>query len=339
MSERKLFCNFSIETPIYDVDLPNKILEKLNSLDLHPNPKKVYDLFVYFSDDAWLELELYKFPVQWKQHEIDYLEKIKNDPNERRKTILKGVLNQQIHNICDALETFPFYFATSTISGERFDDINQVYIFIEEKAERRKKNAPTGTLVIPSRMEILTNLKKAFEDIMKRREKAEQKKAEEIAQHTPNMKNVEEIFLALANAILEDRPDKTTSPKTLAREMILQGELVCDWPLEIRGHVKYEAKDNRLLDMDQMDCPKFLVYVKRKSAWTLSKVKNLEDAEYQIICSGYNYKDVEQVVVLHNLKNLKFKLYSRTRYKIEPISKSKAHTAKNLTLGWVKSRK
>ena len=61
--------------------------------------------------------------------------------------------------------------------------------------------------------------------------------------------------------------------------MILQGKIENDWPLEIRGHFKYDAKEKRVMDMPEMDCPEFLVYEKSKAYWTLSKAKDLEEAE------------------------------------------------------------
>ena len=339
MSERKEFCNFSIEAPIYDVDLPSKIKEKLDSLDLHPNPEYVYDFSILFDVDTYLELEFYHFPVEWKQYEIENLEKIKNNPKERRETILDGVLRQQIHNICDALESFPVKFSTASIEGEYFNgEVNRVYISIfEDPTKKREKNAHTCSLIIPDGRAMINNFIKTFEKIKKDHEKNEQKKAEEKAQHIPEMKSVEEIFLALATAILEDRPDKSTTPERLSREMILQGKIENDWPLEIRGY-KTDAKEKRVLDMGEIDCPEILVYVKRKNDWTLSKIKNLEEAKKKVLTQGYNHKGVEQVIVLHNLKNLRFKLYAENRGEIEPISKSKAHTAKNLVLSWIKPR-
>ena len=244
-------------------------------------------------------------------------------------------------NICDTLKPFPINFATASIAGNHLiGDINQVYISIsEDVTKKRDKKALTCSLIIPDREAMIQNFVKAFEDIMKRREKEEQKKIAEKAQHTPDIKSGEEVFLALATAILEDRPDKSTTPERLSREMILQGQIVDDWPLEIRGYFKCDAKEKCIMDMRQMDCPEFLVYVKRKNYWTLSKVKNLKEAKSKVLTQGYNYKGVEQVIVLHNLKNLKFKLYADNEWGIEPIAKSKAHTEKNLTLSWVKSRK
>ena len=272
------------------------------------------------------------------------LEKIKNDPEERRRTILYGVLSQQIHNIRDALNSLPIKFSTANIVGDDMGEINNInqvsfWIFEDSTQPPKRKNTLTCSVVNPKRMATFQNFAKAFEDIKNRHEKEEQKKTQEKALHTPDIKNVEEIFLALAIAILDDRADKSVSPVWLSRELILQGEIVDDWPLEIRGNVKYEAKGKRVLDIGGIDCPEFLVYVKRKSDWTLSKAKNIEEAKRQVLTQGYNYKGVEQVIVLHNLKSLRFKLYAENKGEIEPISKSKAHTAKNLLLSWVKSRK
>lgn len=346
MSERKEFCNFSIEAPIYDVDLPSKIKEKLDSLDLHPNPEYDYSFSVYFDAAVYEESEFYNFPVEWKEYEIKKLEKIENNPNERRRTFLYGVLGQQIHNIRDALESYLVKFSTANIVGDdmgEINNINQVFFLIFEDSTQppKRKNALTCSVVNPKRMGTFQNFEEACENMVKALEEQkqkEQKKAEEKAQHTPEMKSVEEIFLALATAILEDRPDKSTTPERLSREMILQGKIENDWPLEIRGSVNAEAKGRCVLDIGEIDCPEFLVYVKRKTDWTLRKAKNLEEAKKKVLTQGYNQKGVEQVIVLHNLKNLRFKLYAENRGEIEPISKSKAHTAKNLVLSWIKPR-
>lgn len=65
--ERMYLCDFSIETRIDDIDLPNKIKDKLNSLNLLPNPEKVYVLDVSFGVAIYKDIEFYKFPVERKQ--------------------------------------------------------------------------------------------------------------------------------------------------------------------------------------------------------------------------------------------------------------------------------
>ena len=338
--KRNCLCEFSIETRIDDIDLPNKIKKKINSLDLHIDPEKAYKVSAYFDIEIYNDSLFYTFPVEWKPHELKKLEKIKNNKQETEKTILYGVLGQQIHSICKVLEPFNINFHNADIVGYNIGDINRVdFCISEDNTEPKESKIKLCTVVVPSLMAAFKNMEKALEIFEKEKAKEEFKKAQEKSQHTPNMKCVDEIFISLATAILEDRPDKSTSPEKLSREMILQAQIKNDWPLEIRGSVNAVAKENCVIDVGQIDCPEFFVYVKNKGYWTLNKTATLETAKNIILTQGYNYKGVEQVIVLHNLKNVRFKLFAENKGEIEPISKSKAHTAKNLLLRWIKSRK
>ena len=46
--ERKYLCRCTVDTRIDDVDLPNKIMDKLSSLAVLPDSEKVYALNVSF---------------------------------------------------------------------------------------------------------------------------------------------------------------------------------------------------------------------------------------------------------------------------------------------------
>ena len=324
---KKHLCNFSIETRIDDIELPNKIKEKLYELDLHTNPEKDYSLTVHFDPAIYKESEFYNFPVERKQQ--------KGSPT------VQDILSQQLNNICNALEPFNIKFRHTSIVGENFIyDINQVnFCILESDAEQKASKLGRCSLIVPNMMSTINRVEELFKKIEKEEAEKECKKIQEMSQHTPNMKSVDEIFLALATAILEDSPNKLTSPGKLSREMILQAQIKNDWPLEIRGSDNVFAKENCVIDVDQIDCPEFFVYVKNKGYWTLSKTASIETAKNMILTQGYNYKSVEQVIVLHNLENVRFKLFTENKGEIEPISKSEAHTAKRLLLRWVKSRK
>lgn len=137
---------------------------------------------------------------------------------------------------------------------------------------------------------------------------------------------------------MEDRPNDLASLETLSYEMISQAQIEDDWPLKISGSVGVFPKGNRLTLDSEIDCPEYLVYVKRKNHWTLSKTTSRETAKYTILSCGYNQKSTEQVIVLHNLKNVKFNLFVESNGEIAPISKSEAHTAKKLFLSWCESQ-
>jgi hypothetical protein len=335
-TEPKYLCKFPLETRIDDIDLPNKIKDKLNSLNLRPDPEKVYNLSVYFSVEIYEDSEFYNFPVELKQYQIDKLNKHKGKNQEMWKPSIQDILSQQLNNICDALKPFNINFSTTKITGENIiDDTNRVdFCILEDNTKPTKRNTITSSLIVPNIETTINNILEAFEKIKNDHEEMEHKKTQEKLQHTPNMKNVEEIFLALATAILEEHPNELTSPERLSREMVVQAQIVNDWPLEIRGSDGDSPKENCLIFNNQIDCPEFLVYVKSKGYWTLKKTLSLETAKDTILHCGYNYKNVEQVIVLHNLKNVRFNLFTENKGEIIPVSKSEAHTAKKLFLSW-----
>lgn len=333
-NERICFYNFSIETRIDDIDLPNKIKDKINSLGLHPNPEKAYSFNVYFSVEIYADSEFYNFPVEKKKN----VNKRKKNAEDTKKDIMYDVLTQQLYNICDALKPLNFNFYSSSITGDELNkDINLVSFYIFEDNDKEKASKMNAHVISPNIQATIDRFIETFEKITKNREKEEQLKIQEKSQHTPNMKSTKEIFTTLAAAILKDHPNKSLSPEKLAREMILEAQIVCDWPLEIRGYTNSSNKPQTIIE-EQFDCPEFLVYVKHTSYWVLSKAQSLETVKDRVL---YNYKQksVEQVIVLHNLKNVKFKLFAENKGEIEPISKKEANTAKKLLLSWGKSKK
>ena len=267
----KTFCNFSIETPIYDIDLPNKIKDKLISLDVHPEPGKVYRLNVSFEDINYYIVDFYRFPVEWKQWEIEKLEKLEKAGkiDERADIIRTGVLSQQLENICNALEPFNIDFAAAAIMGKSIDgEENRVDFDICETSptskwgyskNRTKANQEESKCVprfiIPNIDSFANNLAKVLERIAKQHEENENKKQQEKSQHTPNMKDTKEIFTALATAILKDCPNKSLSPENLSREMLVQAQIESDWPLEIRGYANSLPMERSLIPKREIDCP------------------------------------------------------------------------------------
>lgn len=321
--ERKILCEFSLEKRISDIDLPSQIKSTLDSLDLYFDPEKHYILTVYFDAYSRHCKGFYDLPIE-------------RTPGRDKQITVHDVLRQQINNIRHALEPLNINFSKANIKGiDLLFDIFRVDIRIEEDNSKRYKNQTACcTNIIPDVEFTVNNFKKAFKEAVKQHKENEQKKVQEKLQNTPNMKSVEEIFLALATAILDESPDKSTSPKKLSCELILQSELKYDWPLEIRGSADNSPTENCMVHKEQINCPEFLIYIKNKSSWTLKKTISLETAKDTILNYGYNQKSVEQVILLHNLKNVRFNLFANNKGEITPISKSEAHTAKKLVLSW-----
>lgn len=345
MPERNYLCNFSIETRIDDTELSSKIKEKLCSLNLLPNAEMIYVIAVSFDADIYKDEEFYKFPIERKQWEIDKLKT--QAPKERAQNIIGEVLSQQLNNITTELAPFNIRYQSASIAGEDFGDINRVDFCIYEdtasqkentlsnkKKSRRKETRITAHSIIPHRPSMLKMAAKVFAEQIIRQAEAEYKKEEEKANHSPNMVCVDDIFVVLATAILEEQPKEFSSPELVSFEMIAHAQMKNDWPLEIVGEDGVFSEERELELGSEIDCPEYLIFIKRKHNWTLKKVEDLIAAKHTILFSGYNQKSVEQVIVLHNLKPVSFNLFIEDNGEIIPISKSEAHKAKKLLLSW-----
>lgn len=343
--ERKYLCDFSLETFIYDVDLPTKIKDKLASLNVLPTPDMIYVLDVSFDVKVYHIKEFYKFPVERKQWQIDELEK--QTPKRQTETMIHQILAQQLDNICKELSPFNIQYQAAIIAGEEFDDLNRVDFCIyeseflqkenpneEKKKTRRKETTLISHSIIPNRPHIAQKAAELFAEQMVKRIEEEYKKLLEKSAHTPNLIKVEKVFTALATAIMDEFPDTHSSVVTLAYELSIQAKIKNDWPLEIIGQTGYYPKENTICFNDEIDCPEYLIYVKRKHDWTLKKVSGLDSAKNEILYHGYNTKSVEQIIVLHNLEHIKFNLLVEDCGEIIPIAKNEAHTAKKLFLSW-----
>ena len=223
MSEMKCFCNFSIETPIYDVDLSNKIKNKLNSLDLQFSPEKGYRLTVDFSVENYNEPDFYKFPVEWQQWKREELEKHKNNERKISELIMYELLSQQGHSIRTFLKSLDHHFYTVTVAGvDDFDDVNRVDITIyeEDYSPSKSQQNTICCITIPNVTSTYDNISRAIERIMKNREENKKREMKEEPPHTPNLEGVEDSFLALATAVLKDCPNESLTPEKLSREMM-----------------------------------------------------------------------------------------------------------------------
>lgn len=316
--ERNYLCDFSLETCIYDVDLPTKIKDKLASLNVLPKPNIIYVLDVSFDVKVYRVKDFYKFHVERKQWQIDELEK--QSPKRQTETMIHQVLAQQLDNICKELSLFNIQYQTAIIAGEDYDDLNRVDFCIYEsefiqkespndgkKKTRRKETTLISHSIIPHRPYIAQKAAEFFAEQMVKRIEEEYKKSLEKSAHTPNLIKAEKVFAALAYAIVEEFPDIYSSAETLAYELSIQAKIKNDWPLEIIGQTGYYPKENTIAFNDEIDCPEYLIYVKRKHDWALKKVNGLDSAKNEILYHGYNTKSVEQIIVLHNLEHIKFK--------------------------------
>lgn len=342
--ENKL-CYFTLNTHIYDIDLPTKIKEKLQGLNLSVNPDKVYTVEVTFDMKAYTYPEFYGFPVERRQWEIEKLKTL--DDIEKKKTIICDVLSAQLNNICKIIDDLHIRYKTANIVGDNFDNVNHVEFKIDkgvnspltetqtDKSKKKDRYEDFKTIgIIPDRPYTLKKAAEIFADMFLRKIKEDNIKNIEKSKHTPNMVKAKDIFSALAKALVDEFPESFHSAESLTDELLKQAFLKNDWPLEIcyDGGV---TDRNELIDADgEIDCPEYLIFIKKKYSWVLKKEIDLTAAKHTVLYNGYNKKAVEQIIILHNLKPLRFNLYILDNEEIKPVSKAEAHTAKKLYLSW-----
>ena len=100
---------------------------------------------------------------------------------------------------------------------------------------------------------------------------------------------------------------------------------------------EYIPEKNNLTQDSQVDCPEFLVCSKGEKRWVLEQTESLEEAKDRILTRRYKEKKPVQIIVLHNLENIRYNLFTEKSGEIIPVPKNEAHTVNRLLLSWVKS--
>ena len=108
--ERKYLCDFSVDTRIDDIALPEKICENLLSLNLSISSDMRYSLEVSFGADIYKDKDFYRFPVERKQWQIEKLRSL--SPQKMAEQMIDDILSQQLDNICKALSPFHIWYTS-----------------------------------------------------------------------------------------------------------------------------------------------------------------------------------------------------------------------------------
>ena len=345
--EREKLCFITVDTYIHDIELPIKVKEKLQELNLTVNPGKIYSVNVYFDMGAYSDPDFYVFPVTRPQWAAEKFEKL--DDLGKKKQIIYDVLSAQLENICKEISLLQIKYSSARIIGENFGKAAHVELKIEEYASAKpmeeasgsKKSAKGGKIpvaysIIPDSPFTIKSAAKLFAEYFSRQVREENIKKIEKAKHEPNMICAGKIFYALAAAIADEFPDKYSSSERerFAAELCKQAQLKNDWPLEICYDGNTSVNNNALDENSEIDCPEYLIYIKKGSCWTLKKVNDLDCAKRIILYDGYNKKSVDEVIVLHSLGHIRFNLFTEDNGEIKPVSKDEAHAAKKLYLSW-----
>ena len=336
MKEKKVVCKFTVKAKIYDVELPEKIkkelVEKLPSI----NPEIYYEIKVAFDRSVYSKSELYHYPLE-KEF---ILAAQSQTETEKRDGIRESILNQQINNIVKQVETLGLSISSAGIIGK--DLTNAQNIEVQVKERYLKTEAPKPFLkafsIAPEHPLLNESIAKAFAELLLEQMTKEKMRELEIANHTPNMINAEELFYAVARETLCDgKCADETEIKELADKLRIKAVIKSDFPLEIEAGTREQIKENPLESDTKIDCPEYLLYHSYTGGyWTLNKAENLKAAQQIITKRGYNLKATAAIIVLHNLEAVPFSLFEETDEGLVLLEKESAHGKKKLHLSWNK---
>lgn len=340
MKERKLVRQFTLETEIYDFELPQKVSAVLQAEPMETDPHFYYSITILFDKAVYQTREFFQYP----------LEKMPPSPPNRHGRVteqeqlrrrLSAILSQQLSMVSSAVRNTGIDLSGGAIIGDYQENPHRVSLEFYEDREKeydkkgRLKPWPTVNSIMPDRPYIAQRAAELIVKMAKENAAENAKKEWEKASHTPHMVPAGELFAAAAKAILLDHRKKTDEETAaLAEQLRLHAEIQSDWPLEIvsaKNPAKLIAADS------EIDCPEFFLYHERTNGdWTLKKVKTLAAAQAEITKRGYNLKTTARMAVLHHLKPLGFRLFSDTAEGLVKVKKQDAAGMKNLNLSWKK---
>lgn len=342
-SEQKYLCNFSIPTTIYDKELPEKIKEKLSAMDLPIDQSKIYSMNVSFDKKVYGDKDFYIFPVERKDWQIEQLKN--QSPQDQMNTVISDVLSQQLDNICRGIEQFHIPFRSTSIIGEDFDHAARVDVAIYEDGEEpfgtskknsKKQKTLVARCIIPDHPWMINKFAQLMAERVLQEMREERRKEIQKIGHVPNLISAEKLFTALGTEILQEE-NETLSLDALVNRMISHSYIQNDWPLIIRGDQYMNFGEKTLTPDENIDCPEYLVYTRKKSDWTIEKVADLDAAKTKILYYGLNKKGVKNMIVLHHLKPVLFDLFVENNGEIRPVAKNEASSHKKILLSWNKN--
>jgi hypothetical protein len=344
MEEKKIMRQLTLETEIWDVDLPQKINMALSTEPVVTDPQHYYAFDVVFDSSVYNMQEFYAFKLDKPVMESHY-SKTQNAAQEHLKEILYAVLNQQLSKVSSVVSDTGIDICNSAIIGDMISNAHTVEFFLYEDKEKEydkkgklKRNIRVSS-VLPDRPQLRERAAKFMAEMFLKKYKENLITEMEVAAHTVNIVRANEVFREVASACLldirmskEKRANTTFQLSDTLREHAL---VKSTWPLEIEGQINGKPLPEPLAPDYGIDCPEYLLYHEhRNGTWTLKKIDGLSVAQYIITKEGYNQKTTVHVAVLHNLKPVRFSLYAETDSGLVPVKKTDASNYKKLNLCW-----
>ena len=334
---KKVVGELWVYSEIYDVDLPKKVLEELAEEQLRLDPEQAYEVDILFPCEELDAEEFYLFPIS-KTSPVSRGRK--NLPErEIKREKMYDVLREQRDHVTEALKTAGINVWSSSIIGEEYLVCFVVIIFyIHEKEQNLGKKKSTEchmNSIMPSRKAFHENLIKALEILKEGQERQKREDDMEKAQkeqRTPNLVFAEALFLEIAQSMYPFDCEKALAHKEMLYKTAIQAS---DWPLHIKSRNNSDGAAPTIDENTKLDCPEYMMYTQHTTGgWNIEKIENLRAAQNNIVRHGYNLKETERIIILHNLKSVPYTLFKDSEEGLVKITLEEARGEKKLFLSW-----
>lgn len=333
MNEQVILKEFTVEAEIFNIDLSEKIIKVLADEGFTPDPELYYDVDIVFDKQVYRKAEFYRYPIPEDKKPKESSKK--QSKQERLAELIGAVLSSQLGTVRNALKAYGFFIDKATIIGDEHVDGVAITIFEGEKPEPVKGRKPpkhfSVDCIMPDRPFTQKQVAIMLANMYRRRIREEAIKEEKWNQHTPNLVSAAVVFTSISNALYEEKPIEAESLKA---KLIKEARIENDWPLHICSRT-CQNQDRKIEATALLDCSEYMVFQRHQSGrWELKTANDLKDAKRIIVKEGFNQKQMENILVLHNLEPVPYTLHIETEEGLRAVTIEEARGNKKLLVSW-----
>lgn len=341
MSKREIARQFSVDTVIYDPDLPAKVAKALSDNMVEVSPEQYFDMDIVFDRHVYRNTAFYSFPLtkespQPKGHRPKSKE-------EQLKQRMYDILSEQLDRVKQALSGLNVKFASTAIIGDECDSHTVIITLYyheenEKQKDTKKKKQPVFSTnsIMPDRPALAERIAKFMTEYFIDKMYEDNIKEYRKSQHTPNFVPAEKVFDVIARTICADNLGAIPEIK---QRIYRTANITEDWPLRIESKTPATIENPVKPDTD-IDCPEFMIYKQATDgSWSLENTENLKTAQMALTKKGFNLKRTQAIVVLHNLCPVPYKIFQETEEGLVELSPDEARGQKKLHISWCKKVK
>lgn len=334
MDKRNILKEFTLEAEIFNVDLPEKVAKVLTDEGFIPDPELYYDVDIVFDKQVYNKAEFYQHPIPEKNMPKETSRRYSEQ--NRIKDIIYAVLSSQLDATRKAIEDLGFLIGSATIIGDEHSTGVTVILYEGKKPEPVKgRRAPTHfhvNSIMPDRPFIQEQAAKLLAEMVLQKIREDGLKETMRKAHTPNWISADRVFTAVSVACI---PDNAAEAQALKTKLLKDAEMESDWPLHIRSRTDKNT-ESAIDGSTPLDCSDYMLFQRYQGGrWELKSITDLKDAKRIITKEGFNKKQTETIIVLHNLEPVPYTLHIETEDGLRPVATEEVRGNKKLFVSWI----